>query len=154
MEVAKKTEGDLEHYGVKGMKWGVRRGKYGQNLRGLRANRRDARAAKKQQKWEDTLKSKKLMKKVVVSGTTQFVNHALPGINKKYKRQNMKDKRVMDAYKEEIRQAFEEALQGNLGLSVRGTSPNGQSSHSLSMDSRGVITISINGTAVNTTENS
>ena len=48
----------LEHHGVKGMKWGVRRSNEGRGIRGAVARRKNRKVDKSFQKWEENNKKK------------------------------------------------------------------------------------------------
>lgn len=88
----------IVHYGVPGMKWGVR----------------------KDRRWDKKAFSKKTYVKVY-NNTAKRVNGELPKLNAKYKGKNLKDKKIWDSYISEHKRIFEKIANQELSRQLGGT---------------------------------
>ena len=105
----------LAHYGVKGMKWGVRRDG---------PPRAQARAEKKDRAW--TSDAKAAFNKVAQAAGTQMNKEVLPKINEKYVVEGKGiPKAKFDAYTKEVQSAYADLLDMHMANRI-GRSPSGK----------------------------
>ncbi len=118
------TEEDiLQHFGTKGMKWGVRN-----NSSGGISSRSDKKIAKADTKWEKSIYSTKGAIAVHNNVASQMNSHILPKLNNdpKYKGKNLyEDQALSDAYHKEYTKEANHAY--SLAIEqVHGLSPSGK----------------------------
>ena len=105
----------LAHYGVKGMKWGVRRDG---------RSRAQARAEKKDRAWTNNAQA--AFNKVAQAAGTQMNKEVLPKINEKYVVEGKGiPKAKFDAYTKEVQSAYAELLDMHMANQI-GRSPSGK----------------------------
>ena len=100
-------DGELLHYGVKGMKWGVRRAQKKAEKRERMRQKRAAKQLRKDQKaWDKSFPSKLNR---VMSDATDYVNkEVIPKVNDKYKNVDLLKKSNYKKYESEINKAYRE----------------------------------------------
>lgn len=111
LETGGTVENKIEHTGVLGMKWGVRRSA-------------PAPGGRQDKRWENKAFSTHTYVKVY-NRSADRINKELPAFNAKYKNVNLKNKKNFDGYIKAYQKKFEAIANEELAKEIRTSSPSG-----------------------------
>ena len=115
----------LAHWGIKGMKWGVRKDRSSDGGSDMK---------KALRAWDEGVSSRKNLTRAMNQASKEMNETHLPRINKKYETLDVKDPKTYTEYFKEVSEAYSDSATKAFGNIVPLTSPDGKNHVSIFMN--------------------